>query len=396
MHPQHLPVRADTREGLAAIEPPPPCSGPNARGPTPAAASPLARLLAAASIQINGPGAADIAVHNPAFYTRLNREGSLGVGEAYMDGWWDCPRLDLFFQRVFSAGVDRAVARGRRGWWLLLASALGKRHTRGRAGAVARRHYDLANDIFQVMLGRWMIYTTGYWAQAADLDAEQEAKLDFVCRRLELRPGMRVLDIGCGWGGFARFAAERYRVRVEGVTLSPPQLELARSLCAGLPVELRLQDYRDLGPARYDAIVSLGMLEHVGYSNYGQFFHTARAVLAPGGRMYLSTIGASYTARSTDPWVERYIFPNSHLPSIAQIRRALESRFVPSAWENWAAHYDRTLMAWFANFDAHRRGWQQQYGDRFHRMWKFYLLSSAAAFRAQRLHSWHILLDPLP
>ncbi|MGH3184615.1 MAG: class I SAM-dependent methyltransferase, partial [Streptosporangiaceae bacterium] len=205
---------------------------------------------------------------------------------------------------------------------------------------------------------------------------------------------MRVLDIGCGWGSFARFAAERYRARVDGITLSPQQLALGQNLCAGLPVQLRLEDYREV-QGRYDRIVSLGMFEHVGARNYRTYFDAARRCLTQGGRMFLSTIGSNRTVRSTDPWIERYIFPNSHLPSIQQIGRAIEQRFAAVEWQNWAADYDRTLMAWFANFEAQWERWQRQYSERFCRMWKFYLLSSAAAFRSRHLQVWQILLEPL-
>lgn len=350
--------------------------------------------LASAGIEINGRQPWDITVHHPGLYRRLVLHGSLGLGESYMDGWWDCPALDQFFFRVMRAGLDRLRWRSPSAWLLAASSLLFNRQTRSRSTVVARRHYDAGNDLFQAMLDSHMVYTTGHWEGVSTLDQAQEAKLDFICRQLQLRPGLSILDIGCGWGSFARFAAERYGATVEGITLSQQQLELGRRRCAGLPVSLDLRDYRD-ERGRYDRVVSLGMFEHVGYRNYRQFFTAARRCLAPGGLMFLSTIGSNRSVHSTDPWIERYIFPNSHLPSIQQLGAAIEDRFIALDWRNWAPDYDRTLMAWHANFSRGWDHWLQTYGERFCRMWRYYLLACAAGFRAHRLQVWQILLQPL-
>lgn len=352
------------------------------------------KLLAAAGIELNGARDWDIAVHNSRFYSRVLRQGSLGLGESYMDGWWDCPRLDQFFQRVFAAGLDRMASRNLRGAALALASTWRNQQTQAKSSEVARRHYDVGNDLFEAMLDQRMVYTTGLWERAANLNDAQEAKLAFVCDKLALQPGMRVLDIGCGWGSFAKFAAETRGVRVDGVTLSREQAALGQSRCSGLPVQLKVEDYRNVSE-HYDRVVSLGMFEHVGHRNYRQYFETARRCLAPGGRMYLATIGSNHTVRSTDPWIERYIFPNSHLPSIQQIGKAIEDRFSLLEWYNWASDYDRTLMAWYSNFAAQWQRWAVRYSERFCRMWSFYLLSSAAAFRSKHLQVWQIVLEAL-
>lgn len=354
----------------------------------------LRGLLATAGIEVDGGQPWDISIHNPGLYRRVALHGSLGLGESYMDGWWDCPALDQFFLRLMAAGLDRRRWRSPSALLLAAGSILSNRQTRSRSTAVALRHYDAGNELFQAMLDSRMVYTTGHWQGVSTLDQAQEAKLDFICRQLQLRPGLTVLDIGCGWGSFARFAAERYGASVQGITLSQQQLVLGRQLCAGLPVTLSLRDYRD-EHGRFDRVVSLGMFEHVGYRNYSAFFSVARQCLAPDGLMFLSTIGSNHSVYATDPWIERYIFPNSHLPSIQQIGAALQDRFLLLDWRNWAADYDRTLMAWHANFTRGWDHWRQTYGERFCRMWRYYLLASAAGFRAHRMQVWQVLLQPL-
>lgn len=203
---------------------------------------------------------------------------------------------------------------------------------------------------------------------------------------------MHVLDIGCGWGGAAQFAAERYGVTVTGVTVSKNQAATAAERCRKLPVKILLQDYRSLG-GKFDRIYSIGMFEHVGLRNYRTYFKHARRLLADDGLFLLHTIGSNTSERANDPWIERYIFPNSLLPSMKQIARALERRFVVEDWHSFGPDYDRTLMSWHERF---RAGWPQlaaKYGDRFRRMWDFWLLSSAAAFRSRRTQLWQILLS---
>ena len=351
------------------------------------------KILSLADVRIGGGRQWDITVNNDRFYSRVLRHGSLGLGESYVDGWWDCPALDQLFSRVLSAGLDQNAPRD---WRLALQwvlAAVFNRQTKLRARSVAERHYDLGNELYQKMLDRRMVYSCGRWEHASNLDEAQEAKLDFVCRQLRLAPGITLLDIGCGWGGLAKFAAERYGAKVVGVTISREQMQWAQHSCQGLPVEIRLEDYRDV-TGRFDRVASLGMFEHVGYKNYRKFFEGARKVLRPGGFFYLSTIGANRTARSTDPWIDKYIFPNSHLPSAVQIAAATEGLFVIEDWQNWACHYDRTIVAWFQNFQKHWRDLQPRYGERFYRMWKYYLMVAAACFRSRKNQVWQILLAP--
>ena len=242
------------------------------------------------------------------------------------------------------------------------------------------------------MLDKRLTYTCGYWRTANNLDEAQEAKLDLVCRKLGLKSGQSVLDIGGGWGSFAKFAAEKYGAKVTVVTVSKEQVELGQKLCAGWPVTFLLQDYREV-KGKFDQIVSLGMIEHVGYKNYRTYMEVAERCLAADGLFLLHTIGGNESAKSTEPWIAKYIFPNSMLPSIKQLGQSIEGLFVMEDWENFSAYYEPTLMAWFANFDRHWPELKDKYGDRFYRLWKYYLLSCAGSFRARKNQLWQIVLS---
>ncbi|MCW4454036.1 cyclopropane fatty acyl phospholipid synthase [Flavobacterium sp. MXW15] len=350
-------------------------------------------LLQEADVAIGGDRPQDIAVHDPHFYGRVLAQGSLGLGESYMDGCWDARELDVFLFRLMQARLDERVhGMGE------VVDALKARLFNLQAGSgsyeVGKRHYDLGNDLYQAMLGRRLVYSCGYWRHADNLDDAQEAKLDLICRKLGLRPGQRVLDIGCGWGEALKFAAERHGVEGVGITISSEQAEYARRLCAGLPVEIRLQDYHDVDE-RFDAILSVGMFEHVGDKNYRGYFEMARRCLRDDGLFLLHTIGSNVSRHRTDPWIARYIFPNSMLPSAAQIAAACEGLFVLEDWHNFGSDYDRTLQAWRSNVEA---AWEQldaqRYDERFRRMWRFYLAGSMATFRSRRAQLWQLVLSP--
>lgn len=351
----------------------------------------LERLLAPADVRIDGEREWDLQMHDPRLPMRLLAQGSLGLGEAYMDGWWDTGSLDGLLYRLLDARIDERV-RGIAAVLDGLRAQLFNLQTRSRSFTVGERHYDLGNDLYAAMLGKRLVYSCGYWRRAGTLDEAQEAKLDLVCRKLGLQPGMRVLDIGCGWGEALKFAAERYGVAGVGVTVSHEQAEFARRLCAGLPIEIRVQDYRELD-GKFDRAFSIGMFEHVGVKNYRRYFEVARACLPDDGLFLLHSIGSNVSQHHTDPWIARYIFPNSMLPSAAQIARAVEGRFVVEDWHGFGPDYDRTLQAWRTNIEA---AWQQlpDYDERFRRMWRFYLAGSMASFRARRIQLWQLVLSP--
>lgn len=349
-------------------------------------------LLACADVRIGGDRPWDIAVHDEAFYPRVITHGSLGLGESFMDRWWDTTALDAFLSRLLAAHLDRRV-RGLDDLWAGLRARIVNLQQRRRAFEIGRRHYDLGNDLYRAMLGPRMVYSCGYWRQAADLDAAQEAKLDLVCRKLMLQPGMRVLDIGCGWGEGLRFAASRYGVSGVGVTVSREQAEHARSVCAGLPVTILLDDYRNVR-GRFDRIFSIGMFEHVGAKNHRCYFECARRLLAGDGLFVLHSIGSNLSNGATDPWIDRYIFPNSLLPSAAQITRALEGLFVLEDWHNFGSDYERTLCAWRDNVEQAWPTLGDHYDERFRRMWRYYLAVSIAAFRTRQAQLWQLVLSP--
>ncbi|MCX6721178.1 MAG: cyclopropane fatty acyl phospholipid synthase, partial [Candidatus Staskawiczbacteria bacterium] len=352
------------------------------------------KIIEPSGIKINGSNPWDVRVVNSNFYDRLRTQGSLGLGESYMDAWWECDRLDEFFYRLLSSDIPSRVG-------LSLPLVLGAIKAKlfnlqaiKRAFQIGEKHYDIiGNDIFEPMLGRTMAYTCGYWRDADSLDQAQDTKMDLICRKLGLQKGQRVLDIGCGWGGFAFFAVKKYEARVVGITVSKEQIKFAEQLCGGLPAEFRFQDYRELNE-KFDHIVSVGMFEHVGAKNYRTFFEMVKRCLKEDGLALLHTIGRLNTSGFADPWINKYIFPNGMLPSLKQITSATEGLFVIEDVHSFGSDYDKTLLAWHKNFESSWPKLESKYGERFHRMWNYYLLSCAGAFRARTNQLWQIVFSP--
>jgi len=354
----------------------------------------LTELLAGADIRFDGERPWDIQVNDEELYRRILTRGSLGFGEAYMEGMWDSQALDQLFHRLMAADIDEQVA----GWFKLRLLGERLRHrlfnlqSSRRAFQVGELHYDIGNDLFQAMLDSGMNYSCGYWERAADLEQAQRDKLDLICRKLQLKPGERLLEIGCGWGALMRHAAKHYGVEVVGVTVSREQQALARERCAGLPVRVELMDYRELDGC-FDKAVSVGMFEHVGVKNYHTYFQTVSRLLPDHGLFLLHTIGNHIRITTPDPWIDRYIFPNGKLPSVREIAEALEGCFLIEDWHNFGRDYDRTLMAWWANFERAWPGLEPRYGRRFYRMWKYYLHSCAGFFRSRQGQLWQLVLN---
>jgi len=353
-------------------------------------------LLARADIEVGGQRPWDLHLHEPETARRVLAHGSLGLGESYVDGWWDCAAIDVMIDRMLRAHLEEEV-KSPEALLLAIESRLFNRQSLARAWTVARQHYDLGNEFFAAMLDPYMVYSCAYWADGGDLATAQTAKLDLICRKLGLQPGMRLLDIGCGWGGLMRFAAEHYGVHCTGLTNSREQAALGEEKARGLAVRFVLGDWRcletELGE-RFDRIASVGMFEHVGHANYRRYFETARALLEPGGLFLLHTIGKNHRGRSVDPWLERNIFPNGELPSLAEVADSCEGVFVIEDVHNFGADYDRTLMAWHQRFEDAWPAFEARYGERFSRMWRYYLLSCAGSFRARHNQLWQFVLSP--
>src|SRR5947199_1066596 len=352
----------------------------------------MTNLLAFADIRVNGARPWDIQVHDQRFFNRVLASGTLSFGESYMDGWWDCDALDEMSCRAIRAELEKRFEFRLPNIWALLTALLANQQTARRSRKVGRVHYDLSNDFFEAMLDPNMQYSCALFAEGDDLASAQLRKLDWICERLRLRPGLRLLDIGCGWGGLARHAARRYGCHVVGITISQEQFRYAQRWCRGLDVEIQLRDYRDVtGP--FDRDVSVGMVEHVGYKNYRTYMRAAARSLGDDGLFLCQGICGNVSRVHADPWIKRYIFQNSMLPSIAQLTRAAEGAFIVEDVNNIGPNYDPTLLAWEANF---RRPWPRfpdRCGRRFRRMCRFYMLSCAGAFRARSLQVFSILFS---
>ena len=351
----------------------------------------IKKLLDSVDVKINGDRDWDIKINNEKLYNRVLSRGSLGLGESYMDEWWDCKRLDIFFDKILNEKLDSKV----RGLPILInafKANLLNLQSKSRVFEVGKKHYDIGNDLYKLMLDKRMNYSCAYWKNAKTLDKAQENKLNLICNKINLKEGDKVLDIGCGWGSFAKYAAEKYKVKVIGITISKEQAKLAKELCKGLDVEIRLQDYRKLNE-KFDHIISVGMFEHVGVKNYKTYMEVVNKILKDEGLFLLHTIGRNSSVKFTDPWFNKYIFPNSMLPSVKQIADASEGLFVLEDWHSFGTDYDKTLMAWYKNFTKNWNKIKNNYDKRFYRMWEYYLLSSAGGFRARKNQLWQIVFS---
>lgn len=350
-------------------------------------------VLALADVKINGDRPSDIRVYDDRFYLRVIKEGSLGFGESYMEGWWDAPALDECFHKILSADLDQKVKSSWAMRWNYLKAKLFNMQEKGsRSKTVIEQHYELGDDLYEYMLGETLAYTCAYWKGTQTLDEAQREKFDLIAKKMNLQPGMKVLDLGCGWGGFSAHIAKNYGVEVVAVNLSSKQCEYAKKLGKDLPVEVRNQDYRDV-QGSFDRIISIGLMEHVGQKNYRGFMELIHRCLKDDGLALVHTIGRNTTGYVADPWISRYIFPHGHLPSIKQIGEAMEGLFVMEDWHNLNVNYDKTLVAWFENFDQNWDKIKANYPDPFYKMWKYYLLSCAGGFRARTIQLWQVVLS---
>lgn len=351
-------------------------------------------MLSKAGVAVNGTKPHDLIIHDERLFDLVMSQGSLGLGEAYVQQWWDCHRLDQLMTRLMTLDMDEHTKAWNKMQWVILAlrEKILNLQSPARAFQVGEQHYNTGNDLFEAMLDPLMIYSCGYWANARTLEQAQLQKLDMICQKLELKPGDKLLDIGCGWGGLAWYAATHYQVQVIGITVSKEQQQYARVKCDGLPVSIELIDYRHLS-GQYDKIVSVGMFEHVGTKNYPVFFETVQRLLKPDGLFLLHSIGGFDKTEATDPWIDKYIFPNGKIPSPTEMVQHIEGRLVIEDWHNFGMDYDRTLMAWHDRFEAAWPSLRNKYDEKFRRMWRYYLLTCAGYFRSRKGHLWQLVLS---
>lgn len=354
----------------------------------------LTDLLAVAGIRINGMHKYDITIHSENIYNRILRDGEIGVGEGYMEGEWDCEQIDELVYRISKVDLEKKLIQSVNHNTPLVIESLAQKLKPHDSFEIGRKHYDIGNDLFTNMLDKRLVYSCGYWKKAKTLDQAQEDKLDLICRKLHLKRGMKVLDIGGGWGAFAVYAAQKYGVHVVNITVSKEQVSFANHRSQGLPVENRLVDYHEVNDGPYDRIVSVGMFEHVGSARYTDYFDMVRRNLKTDGLFLLHTIGASADyEKSGLTWMGKYIFPNSELPSLVKISRAIDKKFILEDLHNFGYYYEKTLMHWHANFNKNWSKIKDTYGEKFHRMWNYYLLTCAGMFRSRKLQLWQLVLS---
>ena len=354
----------------------------------------LADSLRNHGVLFNGQNPWDPQIHNEKVFNRILEQGYLGVGESFMDEDWDVERLDELVARVHSndVGWENIFSSGLFLHWLK--SKIFNMQKGEKAYDVGQKHYDLGNDLYEVMLDKRMIYTCGYWEEGDDLVSAQEKKMDMIIEQLDLREGDHVLDIGCGWGGLMKYMTQKKNISCVGLTVSKEQAVYARKKCDGLPIEIIVEDYNKYVPEKsFDKIVSIEMIEAVGQKNFRIYMKKVHSWLVPQGRFFLQSIGSTAPKTVSDPWLDKYIFPNGILPSKSQLEKSMKGLFDVMQWQNIGKHYDPTLMAWWNNFV---KGYElldhKKYDKRFYRMWKYYLQSCAGGFRSGNWEDWQILL----
>lgn len=353
------------------------------------------KLAEAIGVTINGSKSIDPQIYDERVYDIFLSRNSLALGESYMDKWWDCEDLAGLYSLLINQKI--LIKKSLLSDPLLFAGTIfSNLQSRARAFEVGEMHYDLGNDLYEAMLDTHMVYTSAIWEGVDSLDEAQEQKLERICRKLGLKSGERVLDIGCGWGSFMKYAALKYGVECVGLTVSKEQTALGRKRCAGLPVEFVISDYRDYKTDKpFDHIVSIEMIEAVGSKNLRTYFENAHELLKPNGAFFLQAIIDSNPQPIADPWIDKYIFPNGVLVSHHQLEKETRKLFVFEDLKDVGRDYDPTLMAWWENFDRHYEELKTanpKYDKRFYRMWKYYLHSCAALFRTGAAQDFQVVL----
>jgi len=352
---------------------------------------------------VDGLNQWDPQVRDDDFFGMVAGDGMLGLGNAYVKGYWECEDLFEFFCRAIRGGLLEFMADSPVMKALMTAYRTTNRQSQTQAKKNVVAHYDRGNDLFEAFLGKTMAYTCAVWDNPLDLeegetlDEAQERKLDRICQKLHLESGMRVLDIGCGWGPFMRYVAGHFEVEVVGITLSAEQIAYIEKRNGGfkhsgsLPIKAVLADFRTFDAGKFDRVLSIGMFEHVGRKNHEEYFKAVDRCLESDGLSLIHCFGKSDPrVPLIDPWTEKHIFPGMELPTVVDITTAMEGAFNLLDLEEMGQHYPKTLLAWSANFDCN---WEQisHYGEEFRRMWRYYLLSCAAVFHVRKVLLWQVV-----
>lgn len=339
----------------------------------------------------------DIIVADDSFYYDVAVKGSLGLGEGFVSGKWTTPDLVSTIRKLSDSPLLTKVQYWL-GWlyplqWLKSLVLLVLGQTRAEAREVGSQHYDLSTAMYENMLGKPMIYSCGYWKGVDTLEDAQNQKMDLLCRKLQLKPGQSVLEIGCGWGDFAIYMANNYGVTVVGLTISENQRLTAekRAKLAGVEdkVVFLLEDYRD-HTLKYDRIVSVGMLEHVSSSMLSTYFQQVHDLLLTGGLAVIHSITKKQSTSIRDPWISKYIFPNSAIPSNSSWVSALNHVALEiEDVQNIGPDYAKTLHAWYDRYTRFCDMVSSENG----RMWQFYLNCCEAQFLSRNLNVWQMVLS---
>jgi cyclopropane-fatty-acyl-phospholipid synthase len=343
----------------------------------------------------------DIIVHHPQFYKRCIAQGSLGLGEAYMDGWFDVEAIDELVHKIIQAELHKKFKFNLSSIKIFAEALLFNRQSLKRAKQVGEEHYDIDPELYKAMLGEDEIYTCAYWKglerKPENLILAQQQKLNLVFNKLKVQKGMSVLDVGCGWGGTLIYGHKNFGITGTGISISKEQVQYAQNMAesGGYPLEFRLQDYRHVH-GKFDRALSIGMFEHVGKKNYRSYMKSVHTVLDDQGLFLLHCIGGFDSSSTEDPWLDKYIFPNSVLPSLADIAKASEGYFIIHDVQNFGIYYDTTLVEWNTRFETYWKSHedvQKKYGTRFYRMWRYYLLMCAGTFRARKNQLYQVVLS---